>query len=122
MEITKPLTGLIVSDDEHFLVICPELSLFAKGENMQDAKENLYKLLYDYYFSLSFNKSNLNNDLYTSYEIFHKKVFPWSGQRRGIFGGLFSSGDSGGGFMGMGRRHDQKKEFNWEEVIDFRIL
>ncbi len=121
MEITKPLTGLIISDDENFLVICPELSLFAKGENMQDAKENLYKLLYDYYFSLSFNKSNLNNDLYTSYEIFHKKVFPWSG-RRGIFGGLFSSGDSGGGLMGLIRKREDKKEFNWEEVIDFRIL
>lgn len=122
METTKPLTGLIISDDENFLAICPELSLFAKGENMLDAKENFHKLLFDYYFVLSFNKTNLNNELYKSYETFQKKVFPWSGQRRGIFGGLFSGGDSGGGLMGLIRKREDKTEFNWEEVIDFRIL
>ncbi|MCL5987025.1 MAG: hypothetical protein M1371_10780 [Actinobacteria bacterium] len=122
MEITKPLTGLIVSDDEEFLIICPELSLIAKGENMLDAKESLYKLLFDFYFALSFNRARLNKELNKSYEIFQKKVFPWSGQRRGILGNLFSSGDSGGGLMGLIRRQDEKAEFNWEEVIDFRIL
>lgn len=122
MENSKPLTGLIVSDDEDFLVICPELSLIAKGKNMLDAKENLYKMLCDYYFTLSFNKTILDNKLNKSYEIFQKKVFPWSGQRRGIFGGLFSGGDSGGGLMGLIRKKEDKTEFHWEEVIDFRIL
>ncbi len=89
---------------------------------MLAAKENLFKLLFDYYFCLSFNRTLLSEELKKSYDIYQKKVFPWSSQRRGILGGLFSGGDSGGGLMGLIRRQEDKPEFKWEEAIDFRIL